>query len=207
MNMDINKELLERYLQQACTPAEKLAVEAWLQGAASPNDSLPFEGEKAAFDATWQQLSTQVLPRNGVVPFYRRYRMAIAASIATVIMAGSWMGWQLNHPNQQHNKALSYNAGPGSHVAIDSSGPLLVQLCGIVEIDNSSSNDIPVNVQVHCGEHIGAKQSMELQADQSYILLTMPNQVIAVNRSRMEGVPPAIRKIIQTKLLQQQHQL
>src|SRR5688572_12161466 len=97
MDIPDTQKLLDRYLSGECTPAEQKQVEEWLEGQkTSDNEWTKLE---AAAKEAWlvslynninQTIKTQKPAR--VVPIYKRpfFRIAVAASVILILLAGSY---------------------------------------------------------------------------------------------------------------------
>lgn len=105
------EELLKRYLEGRCTPAEEAMVESWyVQRQPMLQKPLSVEDREIDLDSIWNRLEAN---RQRRIRMYRLYRVAAAAMVLLVLGMGGY--WLAIHPvsNQDQEQVI----GPGGDYA------------------------------------------------------------------------------------------
>lgn len=86
--MKITEKLLLKYHQGECSPAEKAAVQQWLEKGEETEDILPSYQENEVISAIWRDLSTHISPTKSESKSIQLPWMRWAASVALLCCIG-----------------------------------------------------------------------------------------------------------------------
>lgn len=214
--MKIDKEIIERYHRNECSPEEAQAVELWLfSGDSDEALLLPINEDKAVHKTMiWTDIEKTILPEKEIIPgktkrtFHKIsfWSGAVAASLFIAVLTASFyhLGKNLTTQDQpllsvnnrssinvKHLEANAYHisVGPNTSASINNTTGS-VDLSGSLLI--SPKKDIVLSFE-------GSKEKMTFKAGQTYIILKGEDgndKIIIVNEKNIMDLPPLLQKQI-----------
>lgn len=214
--MKVNKELIEKYHRQECTPAEADAVEEWLFADTSDELlELPDGASKPALkQEMWAQISGTI-PENDTMGkvkhrlFNRQFWTgAVAASVVLVAaMVGIYFFNQksrqqpqlvsVDNASSQAIKHIQY-AGYDMELGPKTSARIYSKQ-GIIRFTGSIVLQPKEDIELSFGK---TQQKMVFKAGQTYILFNDANgngKVVIVNEKNLMDIPPVLQKKISSE--------
>jgi len=214
--MKISKELIEKYHNGRCSPAEIKAVEAWLfddQFNVEPPLPLPIGESKTQLqDDMWEEIAT-VLPsrqKRGINFFATSFWWQAAAVFLVALAGVAFYRINLdradrvivvNNVSETTNQdlqesAYSLSVGPKSNVEINQETGR-IEFCGAVLIN--PKRDIELTIQGRCARPDKATERLTLKKGQHYIALNYgnasdANEVVILSQGSLSGLPPLMQR-------------
>ncbi len=217
--MKINKELIEKYHDGACSAAEKVAVEDWLLRDESEEELLLPQEEKWHHQVEmWNTIAT-ILPsdrreskvlelKRNVFPLWKQ---AIAAAVLLTILSSALYIFRqsqsqvdiivMNNASGSVNKNLNekeytISVGPKSNIEINNATGS-IDFCGTMMINPKI--DIELTIQGTCSENGENGERMTLKKGLNYIALNYSSpanasEMIILEEGAMMGLPPLVMK-------------
>lgn len=212
--MKVTTELIEKYNQGQCTPAEVRAVEEWLLNDEDTDEvELSEEAEVELKAEIWEDIA-EILPSAKPVPFLTRHRwMAVAASVSVLItisfllfkslnqgtvnqpiLSGSEMKESRVRQQEIFTEDFDIVLGDKSRASFDSDKGL-VDFCGAIKI--SPKKDISLSFSDVCSKDGSASKGIDFKKGETYFALNYKNQdsdqVVIMNENLIFELPPLLK--------------
>lgn len=216
--MSVSKELIEKYHDGKCTPAEVEMVQRWLLNDDVPTNIFPENIDREAVkEEIWEGISTVLPSHKSKRPSYFQYRPllwggAVAASllvcIAFLILDSepredrndiSAIINSTNHSQTINQEVLArdftISLAPESNVRVNSSTGV-VNFCGAMKI--SPIKDIKLSVRDICTNKAIDSKQMSFKKGETYIALNYMNEqqseLIIMNENALMELPPLLKR-------------
>lgn len=214
--MKISRELIEKYHDGRCTPAEKAAVEDWLLSDEIEEEKLKLqagEDKMTIRQEMWNDIES-VLPgkKKKIKVVYFNTIWKRVAAILVVGLTGAGVFYfnpfsgnskviVINNASETVNKDLTSSAytisiGPKSNVEINNEKGS-IDFCGAMLIN--PKHDIEFTIQGTCANDVELSEKMVLKKGLNYIALnystsTKANEVIILEEGSMMELPPLMKR-------------
>lgn len=193
--MKVDKELLEKYHRQACTPEERRVVEDWLLDEMS-DEQLEIPVDAQLEQEMWQEIAT-TLPSPKPV----KYLIMKLAAAAAILFAVIFAGVQLLHQHEnllpvavnnqsveiKYIRSSDYNMSVGPR-----STALVNQQMGTMSFTGSLILEPKADMQLSVDN---GRQTLKFKAGQTYILVN-DGEVLVVNERNLMDMPPVLQQRI-----------
>lgn len=215
--MKISKELIEKYHLGLCSEEERKAVEEWLfeDSFEEPLKLPPGENKDVHRKQIWEGIAPVLPPqtdsRSKLLPFSRRAALRIAAAVAMLLLAWTFIASprsssvqaiieadnQSDVENKEINSGLYTLAlGPRTNVRIDPSQETM-EFCGTLSF--TPSEDITMKIVGECPKGQPPHTVMDLKGGASYIAFSYHDdrhktELIVVEENQLKILPPIIQK-------------
>lgn len=189
--MKVDKELIERYHRQECTPDEQLAVEEWLLADTS-DEQLDFPADHLE-QAMWQEISSTLPKRR-----YISWKVATAAAILAAVICTSM--WFLGSADTSLPLAVNNTSVHIKYISADdyklSVGPKSTAMLNRQQgtMDFTGSLILQPKADMHLSLDKG-RQRLDFKAGQTYILFN-DGEVVVVNERNLMDMPPVLQQRI-----------
>lgn len=216
--MKVTTELIEKYNQGKCTPAEIIAVEDWLMNEDDTDEIEISEASEVQLKAEiWNDIA-EVLPSSNPTPIVRlpnsRFKWTtIAASVAILVAVSVTFFYTFNkksseqtnltkvestihraHQKEILTKDFDIVLGDDSRASFDSDKGL-VDFCGAIKI--SPKKDIHLSFNGICSKDSPASKGIDFKKGQIYFALNYKNQesdqVVIMNENLIFELPPLLK--------------
>lgn len=187
--MKVDKELIERYHKQECTPEEMLAVEQWLLSDTS-DEELPAE-----LHLLEQEMWQDIAPARKPFPFMR------VAAAAAVLLAMVFTGLRFFHhldverPVAVNNQSvhIKYISAADYNMSVaPNSTAMLNRELGTMHFTGSLMLKPKEDMQLSLDN---GRQKLDFKAGQTYILVNN-GEVVVVNERNLMDMPPVLQQRI-----------
>lgn len=187
--MKVDKELIERYHKQECTPEEMLAVEQWLLSDTS-DDELP--GDLHLLE---QEMWKDIAPPK------KRFAFMPVAAAAAVLLAMVFTGLRFFHhldverPVAVNNQSvhIKYISAADYNMSVaPNSTAMLNRELGTMYFTGSLMLKPKEDMQLSLDN---GRQKLDFKAGQTYILVNN-GEVVVVNERNLMDMPPVLQQRI-----------
>lgn len=211
--MKVTKELIERYLQGACTGEEQEAVERWLASSAGEETTLSEETLESMSTDIWVSLETSLPDSRGSFRLGWWPRLAVAACLAVGMVGISFLFIYKNtnteiafssygtkdelkgaarliefslKPNSSVNGSIS-RFGSRGYLNFTGSLKMVSEVGSDLEIDFGVGDNVPV-----------LSRKAIIEGGQMYYVGVLkqtdsPDEILVLNSEQLEAIPPRIK--------------
>jgi hypothetical protein len=190
--MKVDKELIEKYHRQECTPDEMLAVEQWLLSDTS-DEELP--GDLHLLE---QEMWQGIMPP----PPKKKYAFLPIAAAAAVLLAVVFTGLRFFHhldverPVAVNNQTihLKYISATDYNLSVaPNSTAMLNRELGTMKFTGSLMLKPKEDMELSLDN---GRQKLEFKAGQTYILVNGDGEVVVVNERNLMDMPSVLQQRI-----------